>query len=131
MRQPFVAVVVLFAFSVQTISGQTQRTSSSQTSESEEVRHLKETVSAQADQLAAQQAQIKALQSSFAEQKALLENLLHPNVVPNPPSPEAVPAPAVSVAPAPPTVAVVSPRGDGIVVGVTGGAEGAAVRQGS
>ncbi len=100
MRVLFVALVAFFVFTVQPISGQTQ-TPTSETSESDEVRRLKKTVSDQADQLATQQAQINALQSSFAEQKALLMKLLNPNAT-NPPSP----APAVGVASAPPAVAV-------------------------
>jgi hypothetical protein len=101
MRQSFVAAIVLFAFSVQTISGQTQTTPTSETSESDEVRRLRKTVSDQADQLAAQQVQTNALQSCFAEQKALLMKLLNPNAPP--PSPA---APAAGVTPAPPEVAV-------------------------
>jgi hypothetical protein len=82
MRQSFVAAIVLFAFSVQTISGQTQTTPTSETSESDEVRRLRKTVSDMAYQLTAQQVQTNALQSCFAEQIALLMKLLNPNAPP-------------------------------------------------
>ncbi len=106
------AVLFLLCYSKQPLAtAQSPNAAPVQSSESEEVHRLNQKISAQAEQLAAQQAQINALQSSFAEQKALLLNLLHPNVA-NAPSAEALskPAPAPSFAPSSslPTVAAVA-----------------------
>jgi hypothetical protein len=111
------APLVLFVgLLVQVIPAQAQNASPSQTStqvsESDEVHRLNEKVTAQAGQLAAQQAQIRELQSSFAEQKALLLKLLHPGGANPPPVEtlaEAVAAPTAGVSSSQPIVAGVSP----------------------
>jgi hypothetical protein len=53
------------------------QTDSAQPSESEQVRNLNQKVAAQAEQLAVQQEQIKALQTSLDEQKAILLRLVN------------------------------------------------------
>jgi hypothetical protein len=79
---------------------------SPQRPQNEEVRKLNVRISAQDQQLAAQQAQIKALQQSMDEQKALILQLLHPHE--NPPA-AAVPVAPVVPAPVPPVVATTAP----------------------
>jgi Phosphate-selective porin O and P len=106
-------IVFLLCCSLQSIAAaESLNAPPTQSSESEEVHRLNQKISAQAEQLAAQQAQINALQSSFAEQKALLLNILHPNAA-NPTSTVALPqpasAPSVTTSTSLPTVVAVTP----------------------
>ena len=59
-----------------TIFGQ-DRSALPLTAEGEQIRRLNDRIAAQDEQLAAQQAQINSLQSGLAEQKALIDKLMH------------------------------------------------------
>lgn len=78
LRSALLSVVVASVLvSTQASFGQVQNDSFPQTSENEEIHRLKDRIAAQDEQLASQQTQISALQSGLAEQKSLIEKLLH------------------------------------------------------
>jgi hypothetical protein len=68
-------VATLILVPAQAVFSQVQTTP--QTSEGEEIHDLRERIAAQDEQLAAQQSQINALQTGLADQKALIDRLLH------------------------------------------------------
>ena len=72
-RVSFLFVVFFVGIGV----GQSQNIDSAQVSENNVMRELNQKVASQAEQLAAQQAQIKALQDSMDEQRSLLLRLLN------------------------------------------------------
>jgi hypothetical protein len=85
MRSALLSTAVCFTFvSAQTILGQDPTAPDPPTSETEAIHLLNEKVAAQGRQLAAQQAQINALQSGLAEQKALIVKLLQSSDRPSP-----------------------------------------------
>jgi hypothetical protein len=112
VRTPFLAVLVLLFFSfVQTISGQTRNATSGQGSESDEVRRLNDKIAAQGEQLASQQVRIDALESSFKEQSAMLQSLLHPASANPVTTTAAATGVSVSTKPATETIPAAAPAG--------------------
>src|SRR6516164_10994176 len=82
MRTALLSTAAYFTFiATQASVSQTPNLGTPQTPESGEIHRLNERITAQDAQLEAQQAQINALQSGMAEQKALIDKLLQSHEV--------------------------------------------------